>query len=423
MPPTAALLAAAGCRLARRGSRRLTRRCCSTQAAAALAPSFTATLNYTTADIIQLAQTDEAAAVQAFWQPLHDYRALMRSLGVRHAREELKLGDGSEFVASLATESAEQRKARLASFNAFLEALKARGDPDAAAVEAARRRSGGAHRQAVRVEVRDARHELSSEATLDATGFCLERLDATALYGATDAATAQARYQRAMQALVRARTGGSRVFCSPAKVRRTDGGQQAAVAGHAQRPLHGVHNDFGPTFASELVRGLQAHEESVAADAALPGPSLQAVTVGLCKQLRAAGVTAAELQASRVLMVNTWRSLHAAPVRRQPLALVDRRSVAAEDVAVIPMPAGVTSEFAVRLVYARPSAAHAWYWFSSMTPEEVLLFKQYDSAEPESCGMLHSAVHHPGTTPDSPPRHSYEMRMLCLLPGEKEAET
>ena len=44
-----------------------------------------------------------------------------------------------------------------------------------------------------------------------------------------------------------------------------------------------------------------------------------------------------------------------------------------------------------------------------------MLFKQYDSAEVQSCGMLHSAAHHPGTPPDAPPRHSYEMRLLCLL--------
>ena len=35
--------------------------------------------------------------------------------------------------------------------------------------------------------------------------------------------------------------------------------------------------------------------------------------------------------------------------------------------------------------------------------------------------MLHSAAHHPGTPPDAPPRHSYEMRLLCLLPQPTEA--
>ena len=35
------------------------------------------------------------------------------------------------------------------------------------------------------------------------------------------------------------------------------------------------------------------------------------------------------------------------------------------------MPPGLTSEYAVRLVYARASAAHAWYWYPELTPEEV----------------------------------------------------
>ena len=33
----------------------------------------------------------------------------------------------------------------------------------------------------------------------------------------------------------------------------------------------------------------------------------------------------------------------------------------------------------------------------------------------QSCGMLHSAAHHPGTHSDAPPRHSYEMRLLAVI--------
>ena len=49
---------------------------------APLAPRFVTTLNYTTPDIIQLAQSDEDAAVRTFWQPLRDYRSLMRGLSL-----------------------------------------------------------------------------------------------------------------------------------------------------------------------------------------------------------------------------------------------------------------------------------------------------------------------------------------------------
>ena len=101
-------------------------------------------------------------------------------------------------------------------------------------------------------------------------------------------------------------------------------------------------------------------------------------------------------------------------VSRQPLALVDTRTVAAEDAAVITLPAGLSSSYPIRLVYARPSEAHRWFWFPEMRSSEVLLFKQFDSADERSCRMLHSAVHHPETPHDAPPRRSVELRMLCL---------
>ena len=152
--------------------------------------------------------------------------------------------------------------------------------------------------------------------------------------------------------------------------------------------------------------------------AALRG--FQAVTVGLCKQMIAAGVRSDELESSRVLVINTWRSIGAAPVRRQPLVLVDTRSVDADDVAPIEMPAGIMGGSALRLTYARPSARHRWHWFEEMRPDELLIFAQYDSARERSCRMLHSAVHHPDTPADAEPRHSIEMRLLCLLPAERE---
>ena len=82
---------------------------------APLAPRFATTLNYTTSDMIQLAQSDEAAAVRGFWQPLRDYRSLMRSLSERHAREELGLDGEAALAAAIRVESADQRRTRLAS--------------------------------------------------------------------------------------------------------------------------------------------------------------------------------------------------------------------------------------------------------------------------------------------------------------------
>ena len=228
---------------------------------APLAPRFATTLNYTTSDVIQLAQSDEASAVRAFWQPLRDYRSLMRGLSERHAREELGLDGEASLAAAMRAESAEQRRARLASFSSFMAALTASGDRQAGyatqasnprpadprqvcyshvvslaldrAAAAAGRRSGGAFRQPVEVEVGDARRELSpADTTLGAAGFSIERHGAGSGSGGGSSgsggggggggeagAGAEERYQRVVQELVRERTGASHVFCSPAKVR------------------------------------------------------------------------------------------------------------------------------------------------------------------------------------------------------------
>ena len=210
---------------------------------APLAPRFATTLNYTTSDVIQLAQSDEASAVRAFWQPLRDYRSLMRGLSERHAREELGLDGEASLAAAMRAESAEQRRARLASFSSFMAALTASGDRQAGyatqasnprpadprqvcyshvvslaldrAAAAAGRRSGGAFRQSVEVEVGDARRKLSpADTTLGVAGFSLERHGA----GGSPGAGAERQYQETVQELVRARTGALHVFCSPAKV-------------------------------------------------------------------------------------------------------------------------------------------------------------------------------------------------------------
>ena len=53
---------------------------------------------------------------------------------------------------------------------------------------------------------------------------------------------------------------------------------------------------------------------------------------------------------------------------------------------------------------------------------ELLLFKQFDSANERSCRMLHTAVHHPDTPDEAPPRRSVEVRLLCLHPKEPDSE-
>ena len=53
-----------------------------------------------------------------------------------------------------------------------------------------------------------------------------------------------------------------------------------------------------------------------------------------------------------------------------------------------------------------------------MTPDEILLWKGYDSAEVPLRPNLHTSFEDPNTPPDAAQRTSVEVRVLCLLPND-----
>jgi hypothetical protein len=59
--------------------------------------------------------------------------------------------------------------------------------------------------------------------------------------------------------------------------------------------------------------------------------------------------------------------------------------------------------------------AHTWTYFHGMQFDEVLLFKQYDSATDMPCHTPHAAFTHPATPTDTPPRERIEIRCLLIF--------
>ena len=361
------------------------------------AGAFRTRINYTSTSVIELALRDPAAASDHFWQPTREYNQLFAELGLRHAREEYGWGD--DFAAAIKAEAPDERRRRVSEFRTWTAKLMREQDEQALTVDKAKQAIALLDKEPTMMPVASARG--MDDATLDEMGFTsLAHESAVSSWDdwrLEPKSTAQL-YAAETAALVKEHTGASHVFCTPRKLRATDG------AKGAQPPLHGVHADFGPGYVDELAGVLDGSE-----------PTPQAMTLGLAKQLSAAGITATELRASRVVVLNSWRALGEAPTVRQPLALVDRRTVEAEDVAMIEMPPGVSSAHALRLSYAKPREAHRWYWWPELTSSEVLLFTQFDSADPRGCRMLHSSVHHPQTPEDAPPRRSVELRMLAIF--------
>jgi hypothetical protein len=69
-------------------------------------------------------------------------------------------------------------------------------------------------------------------------------------------------------------------------------------------------------------------------------------------------------------------------------------------------------------VMHRPT--HQWWYFPAMTRDEVLIFKQFDSAPgPTASYTPHAAFEHPATPANTPLRESIEIRCLLIYEGDK----
>lgn len=116
---------------------------------------------------------------------------------------------------------------------------------------------------------------------------------------------------------------------------------------------------------------------------------------------------------SRIAIFQTWRVI-TQPPQDTPLALCDGNSVAAAD--IVPMefhgPEGDRNAF-VRSRACHYAAGHRWYYFPDMTPDEVLVFKGFDSAVPDARNALHTAFRDLSRE-DAVPRGSIECRFIAL---------
>jgi len=113
--------------------------------------------------------------------------------------------------------------------------------------------------------------------------------------------------------------------------------------------------------------------------------------------------------------IQTWRAVSPAP-QDNSLCICDGGSVRAEDAVPVDAIMGSPDEpgkcFEFRI--CKYGEAHGWYYLSSMEPDDVLLFKGFDSRYPRAMNAMHSAFDNPLTGPDTPARHSIETRFLAF---------
>jgi hypothetical protein len=113
----------------------------------------------------------------------------------------------------------------------------------------------------------------------------------------------------------------------------------------------------------------------------------------------------------RFAIVNLWRSI-AGAVEELPLGVCCGRSVALRDLVPCEMRyADRTGE-----IYALGhNPGHLWFYYPGMGPDELLLFKNYDSEADDIVRFTpHSAFVDPTTAPDARRRESIELRTLIF---------
>jgi hypothetical protein len=237
-----------------------------------------------------------------------------------------------------------------------------------------------------RVPISDAR-PIASELRLDEHGFELHSRPTTFADFYDDAAVRE-RYYPEVRDVVRSITGALAVIVFDHNVR------SAARAARGERgvrqPVDQVHNDYTVASGPKRTREI----------------------------LEAAG--RAELGDRQVAFVNLWRPI-VGPVRDNPLAVCDARSVAPTDLVATHIHHFGEDDLAVprhsgQIQSVRYNPGHRWFYVSEMRPDEFLLLKCYDSrADGRARFMPHTGFRNPDCPPEFVPRESIEARTLVVF--------
>jgi len=115
---------------------------------------------------------------------------------------------------------------------------------------------------------------------------------------------------------------------------------------------------------------------------------------------------------AHVQLFNLWRVM-TPPPQDVPLALCDQRSVDEADfVFGNTVEPGMTEGSPYTCSVFNP--AQRWHYFSGLTSDDVIVFKQFDSRPGAPMGCLHGAFAWPDALPGAVPRASMELRIFAF---------
>lgn len=230
------------------------------------------------------------------------------------------------------------------------------------------------------VPVLDARTDLIKP-SLDREGFLLVP-HASAVSDFYDDDVLRHTYHDELKVLVRRITGARRVeiFDDTRRSTSLERQQQTGI----REPANIVHNDY----------------------TAQSGPKR------LTDWLKSTGTDRASLPQGRFAIINAWRPIRN-PVYDQPLIFCDATSIESCDLIAMERRADERVG-AVQAALYNPQ--QRWYFYPTMQPDEVLLFKTYDSTEDGRARFTpHSSFRDPLAPANMPARESIESRCLVFF--------
>ncbi|KAK6066407.1 methyltransferase CmcJ [Seiridium cupressi] len=129
-------------------------------------------------------------------------------------------------------------------------------------------------------------------------------------------------------------------------------------------------------------------------------------------QISHAAFKAASQQYRRLLTVNLWKSLQG-PGNDWPLGLCDWRTVDRDsEVAYQDVVFDDRYSENARIYYG---PKHQWYYFKDLQDDEVIVFRQTDSAIQGGGGVPHTGFFNPHVDKDAAPRVSIELRAFVYF--------
>jgi hypothetical protein len=239
-----------------------------------------------------------------------------------------------------------------------------------------RRRTAGTE-ELISVEIENGR-VARRDFSLDENGFVLVE-HKTAVKDFFEKSELETVYYPEVASLLKSLSGAKRVHVFDHTLRSGDEAEREARL--VREPVHSAHNDYTEWSGPNRVREILPEE----ADALLQ---------------------------RRFAIIQVWRAINQ-PIRSNPLAIADAKSIAAEDLLVAerryPHRVGQT----YRLKY---SPKHRWFYFPEMRRDEALVFKVFDSEKDGRARFTpHTSFDDPATPPGAPPRQSIEARALVFF--------